>query len=43
VILKPIRAILGPSKNYVTPRGEEGVDDFDTYRYVNFEEGGGIL
>ena len=24
----------GPSKNYVTPRGGEGVNDFVTCRYV---------
>ena len=33
---------LGPSKNYVTARGGEGVDDFVTYRYVYFERGGVI-
>ena len=27
----------GPSKNYLTPIGGEGVDDFVTYSYVNFE------
>ena len=25
---------MGPSKNYVTSRGGEGVGDFATYRYV---------
>ena len=25
---------MGPSKNYVTARGKEGVDNFVTYRYV---------
>ena len=33
----------GPSKNYVTARGGEGVDDFVTYRYVNFEGEGGYF
>ena len=33
----------GPSKNYVTTRGGEGADDFVTYCYVYFEEGGGIF
>ena len=35
--------IKGPSKNYVTARGGEGVDDFVTYRYVYFWGEGGIL
>ena len=26
-----------PSKNYVTPRGREGFDDFVIYCYGNFE------
>ena len=34
---------LGPSKNYVTARGGEGVDDFVTYRYVYFEGEGGYF
>ena len=33
----------GPSKNYVTVREGEGVDDVVTYRYVYFEGEGGIL
>ena len=33
----------GPSKNYVTSRGGEGVDDFVTYRYVYLRGKGGIL
>ena len=35
--------IKGPSKNYVTARGGEGVDDFVTYRYVYFEGEGGYF
>ena len=31
------------SKNYVTARGGEEVDDFVTYRYVYFEVGRGVL
>ena len=33
----------GPSKNYLTARGEEGVNDFVTYRYVYFEGGGRVF
>ena len=33
----------GPSTNYVTTRGGEGVDDFVTYRYVYFEGEGANL
>ena len=36
-------AIKGPSKNYVTSRGGEGVDDFVTYRYVYLRGRGGIF
>ena len=32
----------GPSKNYVTARGGEGVDNFVTYCYVYFLGEGGI-
>ena len=32
---------MGPSKNYVTARGGEGVTNFVTYRYVYFEGVGG--
>ena len=42
-IMIDISVIMGPSKNYVTPRGGEGVDDFVTYRYVYLRERGGIL
>ena len=35
--------LKGASKNYVTARGGEGVDDFVTYRYVYFWGRGGIL
>ena len=38
----PFMSSKGPSKNYVTSRVGEGVDDFVTYRYVYFE-GGGVL
>ena len=34
---------LGPSKNYVTAREGEGVDEFVTYCYVFCEGEGGIL
>ena len=32
-----------PSKNYVTARGDEGVDDFVTYLYVYFEGERGVF
>ena len=38
-----IQKLMGPSKNYVTAKGGEWVDDFVTYRYVYFEGEGGIL
>ena len=34
---------MEPSKNYVVVRRSEGVNDFVTYCYVNFEGEGGIL
>ena len=39
---KRIVLFLGPSKNYVTARGGEKVDDFVTYRYV-YLEGEGVF
>ena len=33
----------GSSKNYITARGGEGVDDFVTYHYVYFEMGRGYF
>ena len=42
-LIKKLILLKGASKNYVTPRGGKGVDDFVKNRYVSFEGGGGIF